>query len=331
MAKIKGGALSRTAKVDEGLAFLGRFSRGKRATGVRKILTKLAPGPLRPLVGPIRAAAFSPDSGILVTVDADAGVGGSGVWVWKMPQGRLVARYRPDSALTVCSAAFSPGSRKLWLGEETGGLLTWDIESGEIIGRFRLGGGPIAAVSAPRDDPVAVTASLGDSKVRLWRSEAWTPDDGFRVPGGVCAAAMSPDGETLAAGGRDGGVMCYKTGSRDAEWTELDAHKGAVSCIAFSPRGRYVASSSAEGGTVSLWNAESGGDLWTVKDGSPSVAFVSEDSVLTGAGIRAASDGRVRVRLGGRGPVAASPDGRFALTTDGKGNGILWYLPALEQ
>ena len=38
---------------------------------------------------------------------------------------------------------------------------------------------------------------------------------------------------------------------------------------------------------------------------------------------------KVVVKLGGVGPVAASPDGKFVLTTDEEGNGILWYLPAL--
>jgi hypothetical protein len=71
--------------------------------------------------------------------------------------------------------------------------------------------------------------------------------------------------------------------------------------------------------------------IWEVKDSTPTVAFAGAEGVLTSAGIRAMASGSLRVKLDGSGPVAASPDGKFALTTDAKGGGTLWYLPALLE
>jgi hypothetical protein len=329
IAGISKPALSRIRKADALVKFLGSFGRGKNSRDARARLRKLAPGRLDSFAGPVRAATFSSDSKTLVVVDADVSHSGTGVWVWNTAKGKLVARYQASSGFSACSVAFGPGDRQLWVGETNGGLITWDASSGRILGRYRVGGGPISATASVGDGLIAITASLGDTKLRLWDAADWLLDDSVKCLGAISCAAASPDGELIAVGQEDGSISCYENSSLVAKWTEVAAHAGVVSHLCFSPDGAYVASASPDSGSVSLHDARSGRMLWEIESMTPTVAFVGKTGVLTSEGLRNMDSGSMRAKLGGSGPVAASPDGNYALTTDGKGGGTLWYIPAL--
>ena len=329
IAGISKPTLSRIGKAEALVEFLGTFGQGRHSRDARARLRKLAPGRMESFAGPVRAAAFSSDSKTLVVVDADTSHSGSGVWVWNVPEGRLLARYQASSGFSASSVAFGPGNRELWVGETSGGLISWDVSSGRILGRYRVGGGPIAATAPVGKGALAITASLGDAKLRFWDSSDWILSDSVKCSAAVSCAATSPDGNVIAVGQEDGGISCYEGSSLVATWTEPGAHARAVSHLCFSPGGSYIASSSPDAGSVSLHDARTGKMLWEIESTTPTVAFVGKTGVLTSAGIRNMDSGSMRTKLGGSGPVAASPDGNFALTTDGKGGGTLWYLPAL--
>ncbi len=328
--KLRRPALSRIAKAEALLGFLKSFANGAHRKKARAQLRELAPGRLGSLAGPVRTAVFSSDSKTLVTADADASRAGTGLWVWNAREGRLVARYQASSGFSASSAAFGPGDRELWVGETSGGLIAWDISSGRVLGRYRVGGGAVTS-TAPVGDGLAVTASLGDTKLRLWTSGDWSLSDSVTCPGAVASGAASPNGEVIAVGLGDGGIVCYQAQTSAVLWTVSDAHARAVGHLCFSPDGRHIASCSPDAGTVAVHDARTGKKIWDAKDATPTVAFAGAGGVLTGAGLRSLESGLLRVKLGGGGPVAASPDGKFALTTDGKGGGTLWYLPALLQ
>jgi len=333
MGRLGGKNLRRIAKARECLTFLRRYKHGKHSREVAAKLKGFAQAHLGSHEGPVRAAAFSPDSKMLVTVDADRGVRDSGLWVWGLPAGKLRARYGSSPRFSVASAAFAPASRELWLGEVSGGLIAWDMSGGGVTGRYRLGSAAVRSVS-PQGDLRAATAFLGDPKVRVWSGADWSLEATVSCPGGASAAALSPTGNMVAVGGRDGRVQACGIGDTEPEWIALDGHAGEVSHVAYSPNGLYIASCSSEDGTVSLWNAASGKRAWEVEDPSVAVAFASNVAVLTGTALRSASKGRLITKLvtekcPGGGPVAASRDGQFAFTSDREGTGTLWYLPAL--
>jgi WD40 repeat protein len=131
------------------------------------------------------------------------------------------------------------------------------------------------------------------------------------------------------AGGRDGGLVCFSRGGKEPVWRAADAHAGPVDCVAFSPEGRQVASASLRAGSVCLWNAATGSEVWRAPVSSSSVAFAGSGVLVTGPALLSATDGREAAELAGEGPAAASPDGRFAFTAAPGNEGSLWYLPAL--
>jgi hypothetical protein len=328
MKGLASGSLGRIAKARECLRFLKRYRRGKHARQVGAKLKGFASDDLSPHAGRVRAAAFSPDSKLLATADADTGLVDSGVWLWQLPEGKLVQKYQSRPAFSCSSAAFSPGERpELWLGEASGCLSGWDLSRGEIAWRYRLGSAPVTSISA-HGKSEASTVVLGDRKVHVWESADWSLRTGIPCPGGASAAATNPAGSMVTVGGRDGWLAAFGTDGEPA-WTEFDAHRGEVNSVAYSPNGLYVASCSGDDNTVAVWNATTGARVWKVEDASANVAFATDSAVLTGAGLRAVEDGRLVAKLGGGGPVAASPDGVFAFTSDAGGRSKLWYLPAL--
>src|SRR5262249_46247340 len=115
-----------------------------------------------------------------------------------------------------------------------------------------------------RDGRTVYLMSYDPPEARLGAYDAVTgvdrfPDDGHS--GAVCAVAFSPDGRTLASGGREGRVFPWDVarppGGAPAPPRRLTGDEHQVIDVTFSPDGRLLASSSIDG-TVRLSDAATG-------------------------------------------------------------------------
>jgi WD40 repeat protein len=229
----------------------------------------------------------------------------------------------------VTSAVFDPAG-SLLLGDERGGLLVWDILAGQTTSRYRLGLGALASVSAPAGPGLVLTASVGDSHARSWDATGWVQaGGGYPCAGGASCAAAGAEGDRIFVAGRDGALHCYEAGWVDPLWSVEDAHAGPVTSIAVSSDGGLVATSSFEEGAIRCWGTGAGGLVWEADEEASCLAFTPSDALVTGPSLRSGSSGSVIAALGERGPAAASPDGRFVFTAGPRGEGALWYVPAL--
>ncbi|MFJ5552712.1 trypsin-like peptidase domain-containing protein [Streptomyces sp. NPDC093225] len=110
--------------------------------------------------------------------------------------------------------------------------------------------------------------------------------------------AFSPDGHTLATGGRDGTVLLWDVVTGKRRMT-LEGHRAEVWAVAFSPDGRTLATGSHDR-TVRLWDPDTGAVRHVLNDHSDkvwSVAFSPDGKTLATAG----SDKTVRLRDPGTG------------------------------
>lgn len=127
--------------------------------------------------------------------------------------------------------------------------------------------GPVYGLAALSDSQLA-TAD-GDGLVKLWQLGPDQPSLTRTLDpaaGSVYAAALSPEGDLLAAAGETGQVVVWKTtfpdtapGETETEF-RLAGHTGPVYALAFNPAGGQL-TSAGEDGSIRLWDTTSGEEV----------------------------------------------------------------------
>jgi len=155
----------------------------------------------------------------------------------------------------------------------------------------------------------------------------------FKTPNKVTEVSFSDDGRTLASAGEESVIRMWQPDSK----RQLPGHQGNVKCVALSPDGRLVASSSNN--TIILQSTSDGQILKTLtghKDMVFSVGFSGDGQTLYSASydktikLWRVSDGSlvktVNTPEKGYAIVTVSPDLRLIGFYRGDGNFKLWSL-----
>src|SRR5262249_35802620 len=150
--------------------------------------------------------------------------------------------------------------RTLASGDEAGEVLLWGLGPGKLDSRLEGHDDWVRAVAYSRDGKQLASAGW-DSEVRIYRpgrKRAQMHLGAFA--GGAWSVAFMPDGLGLAAGAGNGAVSLYRSLARVQREVSpgvlsplsLQGHRGPVSCLAFTPDGKLLASGSHDR-TVRLW------------------------------------------------------------------------------
>ncbi|WP_433173399.1 WD40 repeat domain-containing serine/threonine protein kinase [Actinoallomurus sp. CA-150999] len=206
------------------------------------------------------------------------------------------------------------------------------------VGRRALliGAGAVAAVAAV-GVPAGFLLIRGDGEQKAAAPPAAPPHpNGLISPSGSLTAegvknlsevAITPDGRTLAAGGSDATITLWDLTTRRALRT-IDK-TGWVSALAFSPNGRFVASSASNAGVLLIWDAATGRinvNVRTGQFGLNSVAYSPDGRTIVGVNPGArlfdAAGGRTLATFdlghSGVNAVSYSPNGKIvAVAVDG--------------
>jgi WD40 repeat protein len=221
--------------------------------------------------GAINSAAFSRNSTRLITGSDDGTAR-----VWRTRDGRLLAVLRNDAPVTV--ARLTPNGR-LAVTAGRGVLRVWNVATQAVVREYKQSGaindaelsrdgkrvatgasdGTAAVFGVTRqtemilgrhsDEVTAVAFSPNGSQLatasddlmaRIWNLVS---GDFVELPhaGGVTALAFSPDGSLLATVSADTAVRVWKASS-GAQVALLQIHSGAVTDVAWSGDGRWLAS-----------------------------------------------------------------------------------------
>jgi WD40 repeat protein len=298
----------------------------------------------------VHAVAFNHAGGIFAAV-----TGEGGVLLWETAHWALA---EGSNGGTNC-LAFSPDDALLaTCGQDRAAL--WDVNEPDLIAALQSHQERVGALRFSPDGTYLASASQGRD-VSVWNVRTRRQVAIHEIPKSPSADfepvthgkelrvfAFSPDGRTIATGGRQGrsfgeggrlGDLLLWNFAGDKSATPLDGHRSGIAALVFSPDGRQLAV--ADGSTVRLWDlethkarmlSETGGALCLAFDrAGERLAAGSADSVLVWD-VRASADEAQPQPVTLRGherpvrQILFSPDGRRLLSGSFDGTVRIWNL-----
>lgn len=207
---------------------------------------------------PVNDLVVAPAGDVL----ASAGEEGE-IQLWEAATGRLLGTCSGHRR-RVLHLGWHPAGERLASISYDGSLRLWQPQSGHLLTEideeaahhmglaFSPDGGWLASCTS--DDPAVRLRDLDDPGALRRLEGPWE---------GIRDIAFSPDGQYLAAAGKQGSLSIWALGGSAGTDTLLRRWRGhdeATSCVAWSPDGRFLASTSRDA-TVRLWDVEQGVEL----------------------------------------------------------------------
>lgn len=196
---------------------------------------------------PVWSAALSPDGQTLISASADRSVK-----VWDVAGGKVLHTLTGHAA-PVTVAMFGPSGEWIVSGSGDSSLKMWDPKSGKLIRDLIGHKGTVTALDVAADGKI-ISGSV-DRKVKVWDA-AGKDLLTIETDAIIAAVAVRPDGKQIAVGGIDQSLRLYDAaGKLEHRWT---AHGTAVSGLAYSPNGQWLASCGADH-LVRVWSVAAPG------------------------------------------------------------------------
>jgi RNA polymerase sigma factor (sigma-70 family) len=206
--------------------------------------------------GAIVEAAFSPGGRLLAAVCRDGLL-----HVWQVATGKQL----PAPRCAPYPLAFAPDGKALAFTDPTGQLRLWDVAAGKVLCTFkpRGQGGLYPYVLGFSGDGKTLFRSNWEMRLDAWdvatgkylREVPGIPDR--RDPSwigkfGHAPLILSADGRTLALPGKDGTACLVELATGQLR-RSFAGRQGGVTCLAFAPDGKSLASGSGDS-TVLVWD-----------------------------------------------------------------------------
>jgi WD40 repeat protein len=295
----------------------------------------------------VATVAFSPDGKTLAS-----GSGDNTIMLWDIETGQPIGQLTSGLTSVVTSVAFSPDGKTL-ASNGGDGLLLWDIETRQQLGRFGNDdqGGSLNLLAFSVDGKVLASDSGGNSII-LWDVATRQPiGPPLSVPSGqIHGLAFSPDGKILASGsaGPDSRIILWDIATHQpiGEPLILESEREyapGISSLAFSPDGKILASGQQDA-DLTLWDVATHKPIGQPLSGHfssvVSLAFSPDGKTLASAGdstiifwdMESHSRNGTGLSIDGSGvsSIAFSPDGKTLASDGGNNTIVLWDIDAYQ-
>ncbi len=219
----------------------------RRRDGREEILARLPPQGAPPYTGPY----MSPDGRYVTFCEHSPAT--RKTYVWKVdgsiPPGPLVLPVRVNNL----SVAYRRDRRQLALGDFDRWVGVYDLDTGELVRRLKLGASPLEIDFHPKDGRLAVAAG---NVVQLFDVDAEKESPPLRHPTLAGSVCWHPDGRRLATGCADAKIRVWDTKTAVEVMTPW---VDAAAKVAFNPEGDLLVSRDAK-----IWDATTGRLLLTL-------------------------------------------------------------------
>ncbi len=207
-------------------------------------------------------AAFSPAGNLFAGVDCDGQV-----FVWQVPSGRLVCRFRVGQA-ELFSLAFSPDAKTLVTADAHHTIRLWDVATGKERLSYAAHCDAIHATAYFPGGKMFASGS-NDGSLRLW--DPATGKCLRELPAhasGVAFLAVSRDGTRLVSADSQGSeITCWDPSAGKPVW-HAETAIACTGALRISPDGKRLVSLSNAGG-VRIWEMATGKEVVRKKDRLP--------------------------------------------------------------
>jgi WD40 repeat protein len=215
-----------------------------------------APVTLRGHTGAVYDVAFSPDGRTVATGGEDTT---ARIWNSRTAKQEEVLRGHHKSIFGV---DFDRTGDRLATASADGTARVWDTASGRDLLRVGKGHGALFAALFTPGQHQLLTAG---PSISVWNVATGAENASRPYPGGIDAAAFSPDGKLLATGGEDTTARVFRT--RDThQITAVHSPSSYVYGVDFSPDSRLLATASQDGATR-IWEARTGRRVAVLQNG----------------------------------------------------------------
>jgi WD40 repeat protein len=218
----------------------------------------------------VNCVAFSPNSRLVASASDDRTIR-----LWEAATGQEVFTLLGHNS-PVRGLVFTPDSNRL---ASVGNMVKlWDVKTANELTTLRGHTKTISSVAFAPDGKTLATASE-DGTLKLW--DATRDPEARRFEGhtqDVLGVVFSPDGQTVASAGSDGSARTWDVATgRELRCFRKDAAR-AVTCVAFSPDGKRLASCCYY--DVTVWDLPTGKELFTIKRVGDQVVFSPDGKTL---------------------------------------------------
>jgi len=287
----------------------------------------------------IKSVAFSPDGQMALSascaqLDAQNHCTQGEVILWDLKTGAELRRLEGHTDW-VNGVAFNPAEETALAASADKSLILSDVATGSIVRRFEGHTGGVNCVAFSPDGKTALSGS-DDASLILWDVSSGEIIRRFEGHAkGVTRVAFSPDGKTALSGSIDKSLILWDVATGQATH-RFEGHTDQISGVAILPDGRTALSASWDF-TLRQWDLATGQELR-----QQFFPIGTEALALSPDGRSAMTSGTQEVRLWDIGKwreagrllghvssilaIAASPDGRLALTGADNGELRLWNL-----
>jgi WD40 repeat protein len=153
---------------------------------------------------------------------------------------------------------FSPDAERMVTPGQRGSAQVWDTSAGRLIRALKGPGGDVKAARFSPDGRRLATSAVG-GVVQIWDMQAGGPplELAAKKPNAFELLVFDPTGSRLAAGSISGNTAFIWNCASGSLAAELSGHTNVLTRVAFSPDGKYLATSSQDK-SVRLWRTEDG-------------------------------------------------------------------------